>query len=98
MRNEDRISDNHQADHHRRDDGSGKRQEICFQVAKEANKTEVRQAVEKIFGVNVAKVNIMNVNGKTKRMGRYVGKTADYKKAVITLTADSKEIEIFQGL
>lgn len=69
-----------------------------FQVAKEANKTEVRQAVEKIFGVNVAKVNIMNVNGKTKRMGRYAGKTADYKKAVITLTADSKEIEIFQGL
>lgn len=69
-----------------------------FQVAKEANKTEVRQAVEKIFGVNVAKVNIMNVNGKTKRMGRCVGKTADYKKAVITLTADSKEIEIFQGL
>lgn len=69
-----------------------------FQVAKEANKAEVRQAVEKIFGVNVAKVNIMNVNGKTKRMGRYVGKTADYKKAVITLTADSKEIEIFQGL
>ena len=67
-----------------------------FQVAKEANKTEVRQAVEKIFGVNVAKVNI--INGKTKRMGRYVGKTADYKKAVITLTADSKEIEIFQGL
>ena len=69
-----------------------------FQVAKEANKTEVIQAFEKIFGVNVAKVNIMNVNGKTKRMGRYVGKTADYKKAVITLTADSKEIEIFQGL
>lgn len=69
-----------------------------FQVAKEANKTEVRQAVEKIFGVNVAKVNVMNVNGKTKRMGRYVGKTADYKKAVVTLTADSKEIEIFQGL
>ena len=69
-----------------------------FQVAKEANKTEVRLAVEKIFGVNGAKVNIMNVNGKAKRMGRYVGKTADYKKAVITLTADSKEIEIFQGL
>ena len=69
-----------------------------FQVAEVANQTEVRQAVEKIFGVNVAKVNIMNVNGKTKRMGRYVGKTADYKKAVITLTADSKEIEIFQGL
>ena len=69
-----------------------------FQVAKEANKTEVRQAVEKIFGANVAKVNILNVSGKTKRMGRYVGKTASYKKAVVTLTADSKEIEIFQGL
>ena len=69
-----------------------------FQVAKEANKTEVRQAVEKIFGVNVAKVNILNVSGKTKRMGRYVGKTASYKKAVVSLTADSKEIEIFQGL
>ena len=69
-----------------------------FQVAKEANKTEVRQAVEKIFGVNVAKVNILNVSGKTKRMGRYVGKNASYKKAVVSLTADSKEIEIFQGL
>lgn len=69
-----------------------------FKVAKEANKTEVRKAVEEIFGVSVAKVNIMNVNGKVKRMGRYVGKTASYKKAIITLTADSKEIEIFQGL
>ena len=69
-----------------------------FQVAKEANKTEVRQAVEKIFGVNVAKVNIMNVNGKTKRMGRYVGMTASSKKAIVTLTDKSKEIEFFQGL
>lgn len=69
-----------------------------FQVAKDANKTEVRQAVEKIFGVDVAKVNIMNVNGKTKRMGRYVGRTASYKKAIVTLTPGSKEIEIFQGL
>ena len=69
-----------------------------FKVAKESNKTEVRKAIEEIFGVSVAKVNIMNVNGKTKRMGRYVGKTASYKKAIVTLTADSKEIEIFQGL
>ena len=65
-----------------------------FKVADTANKTEVRQAVEEIFGVDVAKVNIMNVNGKVKRMGR----TASYKKAIVTLTADSKEIEIFQGL
>ena len=52
-----------------------------FKVADTANKTEVRQAVEEIFGVDVAKVNIMNVNGKVKRMGRTVGRTASYKKA-----------------
>ena len=70
----------------------------AFKVDPRANKTEVRQAVEEIFGVDVAKVNIMNVNGKTKRMGRTLGKTSSYKKAIVTLTADSKEIEIFQGL
>ena len=69
-----------------------------FKVADTANKTEVRQAVEEIFGVDVAKVNIMNVNGKVKRMGRTVGRTASYKKAIVALAADSKEIEIFQGL
>lgn len=69
-----------------------------FKVAKDANKTEVRKAVEEIFGVSVAKVNIANVNGKTKRMGRTVGKTSSYKKAVVTLTADSKEIELFQNM
>ena len=69
-----------------------------FRVADTANKTEVRQAVEDIFGVEVAKVNIMNVNGKVKRMGRTVGRTASYKKAIVTLAKDSKEIEIFQGL
>lgn len=69
-----------------------------FEVAVDANKTEVKQAIEEIFDVDVAKVNIMNVNGKVKRMGRYVGRTAASKKAIITLTADSKEIEFFQGL
>ena len=69
-----------------------------FKVAKDANKTEVRKAVEEIFGVDVAKVNILNVNGKTKRMGRTIGTTASYKKAVVTLTETSKEIEIFQNL
>ncbi len=69
-----------------------------FKVAKTANKTEVRQAIEQIFGVTVDKVNVINVNGKKKRMGRTVGRTSSYKKAVVTLTADSKEIEIFQGL
>ena len=69
-----------------------------FKVAVDANKTEVKNAVEEIFGVEVAKVNIMNVKGKVKRMGRYVGKTASSKKAIVTLTAKSKEIEFFQGL
>ena len=70
----------------------------AFKVDPRANKTEVKHAIEEIFDVDVAKVNIMNVNGKTKRLGRSVGKTADYKKAIVTRTPDSKEIEIFQGL
>ena len=69
-----------------------------FKVATDANKTQVKLAVEEIFGVEVAKVNIMNVQGKVKRMGRNVGRTAAYKKAVVTLTEKSKEIEFFQGL
>ena len=69
-----------------------------FKVATDANKTEVKLAVEEIFGVEVAKVNIMNVNGKLKRMGRNVGMTAASKKAIVTLTENSKEIEFFQGL
>ena len=70
----------------------------AFKVAKEANKTEVRKAIEEIFGVDVAKVNVVNVNGKKKRMGRTMGTTSSYKKAVVTLTPDSKEIEIFQDM
>lgn len=69
-----------------------------FKVAVDANKTQVKLAVEEIFGVEVKKVNIMNVDGKVKRMGRNVGKTPAYKKAIVTLTDDSKEIEFFQGL
>ena len=69
-----------------------------FKVATDANKTQFKLAVEEIFGVEVAKVNIMNYDGKVKRMGRNVGRTAAYKKAIVTLTADSKEIEFFQGL
>ena len=69
-----------------------------FKVATDANKTQVKLAVEEIFGVEVEKVNIMNYDGKVKRMGRNVGRTASYKKAVVTLTNGSKEIEFFQGL
>ena len=70
----------------------------AFKVAQDANKTQVRTAVEEIFGVEVAKVNIMNYDGKVKRMGRNVGKTSAYRKAIVTLTDKSKEIEFFQGL
>ncbi len=69
-----------------------------FKVAVDANKTQVKAAVEEIFGVEVARVNIMNYDGKVKRLGRSVGRTPAYKKAIVTLTAKSKEIEFFQGL
>ncbi len=69
-----------------------------FKVAKDANKTEIKLALEEIFGIEIAKVNVMNVKGKLKRMGRNVGRTPDSKKAIVTLTESSKEIEFFQGL
>lgn len=69
-----------------------------FKVAVDANKTEVKAAVEEIFDVEVKKVNIMNVIGKEKRQGRTSGMTAATKKAIVTLTEKSKEIEFFQGL
>lgn len=69
-----------------------------FKVAKDANKIEIRNAVEKIFGVKVAKVNTMNVTGKVKRMGRNSGKKPDWKKAIVTLTADSESIEFFDNI
>jgi len=69
-----------------------------FKVDKNANKTEIKNAIEKIFSVKVEKVNTMNVFGKMKRQGRFVGRTASWKKAIVKLTADSKEIEFFEGM
>ena len=69
-----------------------------FKVATDANKTEVKIALEEIFGIEIAKVKIMNCKGKLKRMGRNVGRTPDSKKAIVTLKESSKEIEFFQGL
>ncbi|UQS82356.1 50S ribosomal protein L23 [Bombilactobacillus folatiphilus] len=68
-----------------------------FDVAVTANKIQVRQAIEEIFGVKVARVNIMNVKPKKKRVGRYIGKTNRRRKAIVQLTADSKEIKIFEN-
>ena len=70
-----------------------------FLVHPDSNKTMIKEAVEKMFpGTKVKKVNTLNVPGKTKRRGTSVGKTAKTKKAIIWLTEDSKEIEIFSGL
>ena len=70
-----------------------------FQVAIDANKTEIKAAVEEIFGVKVAKINTVRMQGKVKRTGAYpAGRRAAYKKAIVTLTADSKTIEFFEGM
>ncbi len=70
-----------------------------FLVHPEANKTQIKEAVEKMFeGAKVKKVNTLNANGKKKRRGMTIGFTAKTKKAIVQLTDDSKDIEIFQGL
>ena len=70
-----------------------------FMVHPEANKSQIKEAVEKMFeGTKVKSVNTMNMAGKNKRRGMVVGKTAKSKKAIVALTEDSKDIEIFEGL
>jgi large subunit ribosomal protein L23 len=69
-----------------------------FEVDTRANKTEIKVAVEAIFGVEVEKVNTLNQKGKFRRMGRYGGYRPDRKKAVVTLSADSKELDFFEGV
>ena len=70
-----------------------------FEVAKSANKIEIAKAVEEIFGVKVAKVNTLNMQGKAKRTGAYPkGRRPSWKKAVVTLSEDSKTIEFFEGM
>lgn len=69
-----------------------------FEVKKTATKSEIKKAVEEIFGVKVMKVNTMRMLGKVKRMGRTEGKRPDWKKAVVKLTPDSKTIDAFEGL
>ncbi len=71
----------------------------AFAVNPDATKTQIKEAVEKMFaGTKVAKVNTMLLDGKTRRRGMTQGKTAEKKKAIVQLTADSAEIEIFTGL
>ncbi|KRL36882.1 50S ribosomal protein L23 [Liquorilactobacillus uvarum] len=67
-----------------------------FDVDVHATKVQVKKAIEEIFDVKVVKVNIMNVRGKLKRMGRYAGYTKKRRKAIVTLSSDSKEIKLFE--
>ncbi len=69
-----------------------------FKVDKRATKTQIKVAIEDIFGVKVEKVNTANYDGKKKRMGRYEGMTSSYKKAIVQLSKDSKPIEFFESL
>ncbi len=69
-----------------------------FEVAKSANKVEIKKAVEEVFGVKVEKVTTVTVKGKLKRQGRTQGYTPDWKKATVTLSKDSKSIEFFDSL
>jgi large subunit ribosomal protein L23 len=70
---------------------------VCFEVARSANKIEVKRAVEKLFGVKVVDVRVANREGKVKRMGRFVGQRRAWKKAYVRLAPDQK-IEFFEGV
>ena len=72
--------------------------DYTFIVLKQATKTEIKNAVEQIFGVKVARVNVANYDGKVKRMGRNEGRRSSFKKAFVKLTEDSKPIEFFESL
>lgn len=72
-----------------------KHNQYFFEVAVDANKLEIRQAIEQFFGVKVTQVRTMNYRGKIKRMGRYQGKRADWKKAIVTLAKD-ETIDLFE--
>ena len=69
-----------------------------FKVAKDATKIDIKRAVEELFGVKVAKVNTMHVRGRVRRQGNTQGRTASWKKAIVTLTEGSKTIEFFDGI
>lgn len=78
-------------------DGNAQKK-YTFEVAKDATKIDVKKAVEEIFGVKVQKVNTLHVRGQLRRQGRYQGYTRSWKKAVVTLTEDSKTIEFFESM
>ncbi|MGE5236371.1 MAG: 50S ribosomal protein L23 [Acidobacteriota bacterium] len=68
---------------------------VCFQVARDANKIEIRHAVEALFGVKVIDVRVLNMTGKQRRFGRYTGQRPDWRKAYVRLAAGEKTVEFF---
>ena len=68
---------------------------VCFQVAPDANKIEIRKAVESLFGVKVVHVRVVNLHGKTRRFGRFTGRRPDWRKAFVRLAAGEKTVEFF---
>ncbi len=78
--------------------GARDSKKFSFKVANDANKIEIAKAVEELFKVKVQKVNTLHVRGRRRRYGRFEGYTASWKKAIVTLTADSKNIEFFEGM
>ena len=79
-------------------EGVRDKKKYVFRVARDANKIEIRHAVEQIFGVKVMSVNTMNVIGKEKRQGVHSGRRAAWKKAMVRLKPESKTIEFFEGM
>ncbi len=73
-----------------------KRNQICFRVRGQANRTQIKQAIEETLKVKVARVNVANVEGKVKRLNRFVGKRSNWKKAIVTLKK-GEQIKIFEG-
>jgi len=70
----------------------------CFEVARDANKIEIRKAVEKIFDVKVKKVRVLNVEGKKKRLGRFEGRRRSWKKAIVYLADRDQRIDFFESV
>jgi len=68
---------------------------VCFQVASDANKIEIRKAVESLFGVKVVEVRVVNLHGKKRRFGRFIGRRPDWRKAFVRLAAGEKTVEFF---
>ncbi len=75
----------------------GRLNKYVFKIEGKVNKIELRKALEKAYGVKIARINMISMKGKSRRYGRTIGKMSDYKKAVVTLTADSKKIDLIES-